>query len=93
MLQIKTIRIYDAEAFDRLVNEAIEDGWKLNRRTLDNDCYLIAELERDVIAELERDVITEKERCCKNCKHYKKGVTEEPCLNCYDNDKWEPIDA
>lgn len=82
MLQIKTIRIYDAEAFDRLVNEAIEDGWKLNRRTLDNDCYLIAELERDVI--------TEKERYC---KHYKKGVTEEPCLNCYDNDKWEPIDA
>lgn len=85
MLQIKTIRIYDAEAFDRLVNEAIEDGWKLNRRTLDNDCYLIAELERDVI--------TEKERCCENCKHYKKGMAEEPCLNCYDNDKWEPIDA
>ena len=86
MLQIKTIRIYDAEAFDRLVNEAIEDGWKLNRRTLDNDCYLIAELERDII--------TEKEQCCENCKHSDKRMNDEPCCRCTETaDKWEPIDA
>lgn len=89
MIQIKTIAdsLPDREAFDKKVNEAIADGWRLTKRervSSLNDCvdYLYAELERETI--------TEAERCCDNCKYFDNDADKEPCASCTnDAANWE----
>lgn len=85
MLQIKTIYYHISEEFDKEVNAALAEGWKLTRRTFDNNGFL---------AEMEREVITEAERCCDNCAHNDKDPNREPCRSCVDGEiassNWEP---
>lgn len=84
MLEIKTIVSGNTGLFDDKVNEAIREGWQLNKRD--------ADLHSGVFyAELEREVIYEHERDCDNCLH-RDLEGGEPCASCdpKTNDKWEP---
>lgn len=95
MKQIKTIArpLGAADGFDKVVNEAIADGWTLTRRAVlqSRDLWGKNSPEPALYAELEREEITEAERCCENCAHFEKGPEQEPCLSCSDDaDKWEP---
>ena len=94
MKQIKTIciRLNDADAFDKKVNEALEEGWMLTERRVlqppTSDKYTM------LYAELEKHTITEAERCCENCKHFDTSANMEPCLSCSDSaSNWEDDDA
>jgi hypothetical protein len=83
MIQIKTIRRADPEDFDRDVNEAIAEGWTLDKRYL-SDVGFVAELEREVITE------AEVERRCGNCAHFSLIHLNDACRYCGDNyNKWE----
>lgn len=91
MIQIKTIAdtLPDREAFDKKVNEAIADGWKLAKRELVTHTQSSGKTDY-LYAELEREVITEAERCCDNCKHLDNDADAEPCASCNGNaSKWE----
>lgn len=75
--QIKTISSGSAEAFDKMVNEALNNGWRIKRRGIANFAYY---------AEL-----VKAERTCDNCRH-QNTETFDPCLTCNaDYDKWSPI--
>jgi hypothetical protein len=83
MLQIKTIKEKTPEHFDKLVNEALADGWTLTRR----ESQVMLSL---YLAELEKVVITEAEKTCDNCKHCDAHPEAEPCASCSEDcDKWE----
>lgn len=91
MIQIKTIAdaLPDREAFDKKVNEAIADGWRLARRELIQHSHVPGKADY-LYAELVKETITEAERCCDNCKHLDCPCTEEPCSSCGDTaNKWE----
>lgn len=79
MKQIKTIYKNSSSAFDDQVNAALKEGWTLVRRTFDAAGFL---------AELERE-----EPSCKNCKHFRTPLSQEPCRSCEDAngapDQWE----
>lgn len=97
MKQIKTIKAYmdDAGVFDKAVNDALADGWKLVKREVlqpyETTHY---EFLRSLYAELERETITAAERCCENCKYSAIGLRCEICRTCVrvDNapNNWEP---
>jgi hypothetical protein len=93
MKQIKTITAYGADTFDRLVNEALAEGWELKRRWLLPPTYSDGSLHtnlREFCAEMEREIVTEAERTCENCLHRDKNPESEPCFSCSeDADKWE----
>lgn len=80
MKQIKTVIDTNASFFDKEVNTALKEGWKLVRRYTDSDVF---------IAELEREEIAEAERECENCKYVNLSCGSEPCLSCRDASKWE----
>lgn len=88
MLQIKTIMEQNPETFDREVNKALAEGWRIVRRLANREGF---------IAEMEKVVITEKERTCDNCKHCDLPSVVGPCDTCEDvpngyPTKWEPIE-
>ena len=94
MLQIKTIRnrLDNAEIFDREVNAALVEGWRLTKRDVLQPKAQNESVQSHTMlyAEMERVIFTEAERCCENCKHYDLDATLEPCVLCDDNaDKWE----
>ena len=86
MKQIKTIteRLGDAEHFDAMVNEALQEGWRLTKRKVlmpraqggERFTFIM------LYAELEKEVITEEERNCGNCKHCGAHISKEPCVSC-----------
>ena len=73
MKQIKTIYEGDPRKFDDKVNDALAEGWSLEKRS--NHQY-------GFIAEMERDIITEDEKTCANCKHGHVDPMHEPCASC-----------
>ena len=88
MKQIKTILRTHPGMFDNAVNEALAEGWVLNRR------YFTRTDPTFFVAELEMEVITEAERCCENCLHCEKDPAAEPCFSCSETaSEWEPRDA
>jgi hypothetical protein len=93
MLQIKTIknRLDNVESFDKEVNEALRDGWRLTRREVLQPAAQAIEYTYIMLyAELEKEIVTEAERCCENCKHRMQDASIEPCASCSDDcDKWE----
>lgn len=81
MLQIKTIRETDPADFDIEVNQALRNGWNLNRRCIVPEGF---------VAEMEQNSITEAERCCENCRYFGLHGDLEPCVSCLDDgSKWE----
>lgn len=97
MKQIKTIvtSLDSFEKFDRLVNEALADGWWLTERKALQPLAQPntgTEYARTMLyAELEKDIITEAEKRCENCAHRDILPEAEPCKNCSEfADKWEP---
>lgn len=92
MKQIKTIMadLADCEAFDRKVNEAIENGWTLKRRDVivPHGQHRVSSL----YAELE---LGEVKRKCETCEHFRKSLRISPCHNCEDVNGtptlWEPM--
>lgn len=92
MLQIKTIknRLDNVDNFDKVVNEALKDGWKLTRREVLQPAAQAIEYTYIMLyAELEKEIITEAERCCENCKHFPIPEQREPCVSCPNGEKWE----
>lgn len=89
MMRIKTIYDKSAEAFDREVNAALADGWKLTRRAFDIHGF-VAELERHTSecgANAEKEV-----RGCAECRHFDicmTGTTYNEC-DCLFKSEWEP---
>lgn len=83
MQQIKTIFDTTTAAFDKKVNDALAEGWRLTKRLRLHDGFL---------AELEQETITEDERTCENCKHYDRDPGLPPCCDCNDGplEGWEP---
>lgn len=84
MLEIRTIVSGESGVFDDKVNDAIREGWQLNKRD--------ADLHSGVFyAELEREVIYAHERDCHNC-YYCNQEGGEPCDSCdpETSNKWEP---
>ena len=89
MKQIKTIIDKNPEAFDKEVNDALADGWKLTRRDVFPGHYFLAEMERDD-AEPKREDIDYEAKLCEDCKHFDAKCGEEPCLSCTDEgSNWE----
>lgn len=91
MIQIKTIAdtIPDREAFDKKVNEAIADGWKLAKRELVQHSHVPGKADY-LYAELVKEVITEPERCCDTCRYHDCPAGLEPCVSCDANaSNWE----
>lgn len=86
----KTVDVLEAQDFDRQVNEAIAEGWKLVKRDvfhpLDTRKYYHP---RVLYAELEKDTITEAEKCCDNCKFCDSPGHVHPCNVCTDVSEWE----
>lgn len=91
MKQIKTVvgEVKFSELFDKEVNDALLEGWKITRRDL-----FVAHVNGKstlLYAELEKDMLTDVDACCENCKYYDLSNDEEPCGSCSeDADKWEP---
>lgn len=84
MLQIKTItiRLDNAGDFDKRVNAALEEGWRLTRReVLQPKAQGATFVHIMLYAELEKVIITEKERDCGNCR-YGDQDGGEPCDSC-----------
>ena len=90
MLQIKTITAFNTEDFDKKVNEAMLEGWRLTKRERTDTPSSIKDY-YFLYAELERDVITLNEIGCENCR-YSEQIGGEPCDSCDPDawDKWEP---
>ena len=40
----------------------------------------------------QRKEVVIKGRCCENCNHGEKGLTEEPCHSCGGENNWEKIE-
>jgi hypothetical protein len=38
------------------------------------------------------DLLNEIPKCCSSCEHLYNEVVDEPCCNCFNNDKWQPND-
>jgi len=72
MTQIKTIYERKADDFDRKVNDALKEGWRLKKRVIGSDM-----IGPQFIAELVMDMHT-----CDDCKHRGALLTEEPCISC-----------
>jgi hypothetical protein len=95
MLQIKTIknRLDNAEDFDKKVNEALAEGWRLTRRTVlqPRAQSEIMSFHIMLYAELEKDDEEEDDRLCETCAHQYKEPQEQPCIECDgDCSRWEP---
>ena len=86
----KTVDVLEVQDFDRQVNEAIAEGWKLVKRDvfhpLDTQEYYHP---RVLYAELEKDTITEAEKCCDNCKFCDCAPSSYPCARCEDASEWK----
>lgn len=104
MKQIKTIYkqmhpstnyVLEVQDFDRLVNEALAEGWTLTKRDVFHPCDTEDYYHGRVLyAELEREVVTEIERICENCAHFDLSSCAEPCASCSEMaDKWEPSEG
>ena len=91
MIQIKTIAdtLPDKDKFDKKVNEAIADGWRLAKRELITHTH--AQGKADYLyAELVKETVTEAERNCDNCKHFDNDADAEPCASCSSTaSNWE----
>lgn len=98
MKQIKTIteRLGDAESFDKMVNEALQDGWRLTKRKVlmpraqggERFTFIM------LYAELEKEDIPERERHCANCKYHRVRIEKEPCNSCGSNfSLWEAAEG
>lgn len=90
MKQIKTIMqpagdSFSVGAFDKLVNDAIAEGWDLVKRDA-LKCYTSGHM---LYAELVRFVITEEEKCCDNCRYADNDARLFPCCDCEDASHWE----
>ena len=91
MKQIKTVirQIGFVEEFDKELNDALLEGWKITRR----DLFVSHVNGKSTLlyAELEKDFLTDVDACCENCTYYDLSNVEEPCISCNeDADKWEP---
>jgi len=91
MKQIKTVigEVKFSELFDKEVNDALLEGWKITRR----DLFVSHVNGKSTLlyAELEKDILTDVDACCENCKYHDLSNVEEPCSSCSeDADKWEP---
>lgn len=82
MTQIKTIYERNAALFDRKVNDALKEGWRLKKHVIGSDM-----IGPQFIAELVIDTGT-----CDDCKHRGTLPTEEPCISCGASfSKWEEV--
>lgn len=96
MRQIKTIyKIMDPKImsgieigdFDRQVNEALQEGWRLIKREVFHpDGSTDYDYHRTLYAELERDVATADDRGCGNCRYANTPCSCEPCVYCTNKD-------
>lgn len=92
----KIVGPLEVEDFDRQVNEALQDGWKLVKRDVfhpnGNTSY---DYHRVLYAEMERDDCVPKYASCDNCAHL---ITEEipseaamrRCFGCKQMSRWAP---
>lgn len=80
MKQIKTIIERNAADFDREVNKALKEGWRMKKRIM-NECLNGTEF----VALLEKD-----EGTCDDCRFRGGMLTDEPCNECGANyEKWQ----
>ena len=94
MKQIKTIYKKSPSEFDNNVNEALQDGWKLMRRTFDDGGF-IAELEKNVVTE--KEITDEIPRICETCIHNGNPLYAYPCGGCKEmvtvsRSEWEAVE-
>lgn len=84
MTQIKTVYERIAGDFDRKVNAALKEGWRLKKHFTASDT-----MGPMFFAELVKDTGT-----CDDCRHRGTLLTEEPCISCgvsYAN--WEAAES
>lgn len=72
MTQIKTVYERKTDDFDRKVNAALKEGWRLKKHVIGSDM-----IGPQFIAELVKDTGT-----CDDCRHRGTLLTEEPCISC-----------
>lgn len=89
-MEIKTITARIPTEFDRLVNEALSEGWVLVKRDVlqpwNTDEFprlYYAEMEkRDTKVKEEAEVI--ERHGCRDCRYYRANIFWTPCPKCLD---------
>ena len=87
-MEIKTITARIPTEFDRLVNEALAEGWTLVKRDVLQP-WNTDEFPRLYYAELERDA-AEEAHVCVTCRHSAAPLKpDSTCKLCHNYNQWE----